>query len=439
MQIGSPPQTLKMIPDSGSSDLVVPSADCGAEDGCIGSQHSKFDAQRSSTSQGPFGLVDVAYGQGETECEIIRDVARIASLNVPQQDMLLVTTNRLAGYEYAMYDGILGLGTDKEARKGTPSFLTALPSADKFTICIGSRNKENGVLLIGNATIDVLDWLPSLSFPARAIYTGDIPFWGVYMSSIKMSDGFSVDCQPACAAVIDSGTSLMSLPSVMVYSLLDQIGNDYNADCSNVAAKLPNIVLTLEGQKFYLRPQDYMVVVDSDDLTDTGLINPISYDKLSTASQRIGPFGVAHLRPKPSSFSFTNFTSRLKCTPAFVELDELTNRGQMVILGIPFLRSYATTFDRGDGKSIPSTISFARVDDTPGICSKCPSTVAGLYESQRPFRSHEELADDSPVRVNMSALRFPWWSRFAKGSNHSVPSQLIINRGVETDVDFTDL
>ena len=76
-----------------------------------GSQHSKFDAQRSSTSQGPFGLVDVAYGQGETECEIIRDVARIASLNVPQQDMLLVTTNRLAGYEYAMYDGILGLGT----------------------------------------------------------------------------------------------------------------------------------------------------------------------------------------------------------------------------------------------------------------------------------------------------------------------------------------
>ena len=36
MQIGSPPQTLKMIPASGSSDLVVPSADCGAEDGCIG-------------------------------------------------------------------------------------------------------------------------------------------------------------------------------------------------------------------------------------------------------------------------------------------------------------------------------------------------------------------------------------------------------------------
>ena len=441
MQIGSPAQTLKMIPDSGSSDLVVPSADCGAEDGCIGSQHSKFDAQRSSTSQGPFGLVDVAYGQGETECEIIRDVARLDSLQVDQQDMLLVTTNRLAGYEYAMYDGILGLGTDKEARKGTPSFLTALPSADKFTICIGSRNKENGILMFGNATIDVLDWSPILSFPARAIYTGDIPFWGVYMSSIKMSDGFSVDCQPSCAAVIDSGTSLMSLPSVMVYSLLDQIGNDYNADCSNVAAKLPNIVLTLEGQKFYLRPQDYMVVVDSDDLTDTGLINPISYDKLSTSTQRIGPFGVAHLRPRASQFSFTNLTSRLKCTPAFVELDELTNRGQMVILGIPFLRSYATTFDRGDGKSIPSSISFARVDDTPGVCSKCPSATTGLYRTPT-SPPHDHVAgdgDDNPVQINMSALRFPWWSRFARGSNHSVPSQLIINRGQENDVEFNDL
>ena len=225
MQIGSPSQTLKMIPDSGSSDLVVPSADCGAEDGCIGSQHSKFDAQRSSTSQGPFGLVDVAYGQGETECEIIRDVARLDSLQVDQQDMLLVTTNRLAGYEYAMYDGILGLGTDKEARKGTPSFLTALPSADKFTICIGSRNKENGILMFGNATIDVLDWSPTLSFPARAIYTGDIPFWGVYMSSIKMSDGFSVDCQPSCAAVLRLASSLLE---ILKSQLSIQFTTEYN-------------------------------------------------------------------------------------------------------------------------------------------------------------------------------------------------------------------
>lgn len=430
MEIGTPPQTLKMIPDSGSSDLVVPSADCQAVDGCIGSQHSKFDAQRSLTSQGPFGIVDVAYGQGETECETIRDVVRIGSLSVSQQDMLLITTNKLAGYEYAMYDGILGLGTDEDARKESPSFLTALPGTDRFTICIGSRNKENGIILMGNATIDALDWRPTFTFPARSIYTGDIPFWGVYMSSIKMSDGFSVDCQPACAAVIDSGTSLMSLPSVMVYSLLDQIGSDYSPDCSDVAMKLPNIVLTLEGQKFYLRPQDYMVVVDSDDLTDTGLIHPDSSNVLMDAPGRIGPFGVAHLRPRPTSFSFTNSTSRLKCTPAFVELDELTNRGQMVILGIPFLRSYATTFDRGDGKSHQSTMSFARVDDTPGICSKCPSSVQGLYS--RPMRPDMETGDDSPVQVKMSALRFPWWSRMSRGSNHSVPSQLVINRQIDS-------
>ena len=36
MHLGSPGQSLKMIPDSGSSDLVVPSNQCRATDGCKG-------------------------------------------------------------------------------------------------------------------------------------------------------------------------------------------------------------------------------------------------------------------------------------------------------------------------------------------------------------------------------------------------------------------
>jgi len=36
MLLGSPGQSLKMIPDSGSSDLVVPSSQCRAIDGCKG-------------------------------------------------------------------------------------------------------------------------------------------------------------------------------------------------------------------------------------------------------------------------------------------------------------------------------------------------------------------------------------------------------------------
>ena len=39
VEFGTPSQKLKMIPDSGSSDLVVPSAKCTADDGCGGALH----------------------------------------------------------------------------------------------------------------------------------------------------------------------------------------------------------------------------------------------------------------------------------------------------------------------------------------------------------------------------------------------------------------
>ena len=38
------------------------------------------------------------YGQGETECVKIKDDVQLGSLRATGQDMLLITTNGLAGY-----------------------------------------------------------------------------------------------------------------------------------------------------------------------------------------------------------------------------------------------------------------------------------------------------------------------------------------------------
>jgi len=413
MLLGSPGQSLKMIPDSGSSDLVVPSSQCRATDGCKGVHHSKFDTTKSSTCEGPLGEVDVTYGQGETDCVKIKDVVQIGSLKATAQDMLLMTTNGLAGYSAAMYDGILGLGVEKLCRKNTPSLLMNLPSIDRFTLCIGKRNQEDGVLVFGQSMISALDWPDDLHFHARPIYTGNIPFWGLYMTSVD-AGGEKMDCEPSCAAIIDSGTSLMSLPSVMAWTLLEKIGVGYSADCSDVMDRLPDIVFTIEGKDFRMGPRDYMVVVDSDDLTEAGTIKAGSAAALSSSSKaHIGPFGVKHLRPKGSS-------GGSQCAPAFTELDETTNRGKMVILGMPFLRSYATSFDRGDGKPGSATIRFAKVGDNAGVCSTCESAMENTERLSSAFnmtKAAELAADDGPLKVKMSAVRLPWWApRLARGS-----------------------
>ena len=426
MNLGSPGQTLKMIPDSGSSDLVVPSSQCKAADGCKGAcprtrirsahplspsqamlpagvHHSKFNPAQSSTFEGPLGKVDVTYGQGDTECLKIKDVVQMGHLKATAQDMLLITTNGLTGYAAAMYDGILGLGIEKLCRKNTPSILTNLPSVDRFTLCIGNRDQENGVLVVGDSMINALQWPEELHFHARPIYTGNIPFWGLYMSSLEIL-GEKLECEPNCAAIIDSGTSLMSLPSKMAWKVLDAIGVGFSADCSDVMGRLPDIVFTIEGTSFRMAPSDYMVVVDSDDLTEQGLIRSGSPTALSSTKHHVGPFGVKHLRPKHSA-------AASQCAPAFTELDESTNRGKMVILGMPFLRSYATSFDRGDGKPGSATIRFAKVDNQPGVCSTCESALMDRTEllSSSAFNTANKSSAVLP-RVRMSAVRLPWWA-----------------------------
>ena len=58
--------------------------------------HSLFDTTNSNTQQGPYGRVDIAFGQGQTECVKVRDAVTIGGLTSDEQDMLLITTNGLA-------------------------------------------------------------------------------------------------------------------------------------------------------------------------------------------------------------------------------------------------------------------------------------------------------------------------------------------------------
>jgi len=445
MQIGSPPQTLKMIADSGSSDLVVPSRECSEDRGCGGMQHKQFDTTVSKSFAGPYGRVDTAYGQGETECVKIRDAAIIGGLTSEHQDMLLMTTNGLSGYSSAAYDGILGMGIEKMARKNATSFLTALPCTNKFTMCIGNRNEEDGVLYLGDERVEALDWAPQYSFPARPIFTADIPFWGLYMSKVAMSTGVSLNCEPKCAAIVDSGSSLISLPAKMLYTLLEQLPPGYSNDCGNFSA-LPELTLTIEGQQFKMKPRDYMVMVNNDDLQKADAARSARAQaafaaserkvvwgnhESNTAIHRIGPFGVKHLRPKTVG-AYT------QCTPAFTELDETTNEGPMVVLGLPFLRAYATTFDRSEeGKKGGQRLWFAEVGERKGVCSRCGASVQleaeaalGLGGAHVPpprpgelpptmgntsiFPSGPEIpamqGAESPITLNMSAVRLPWWA-----------------------------
>jgi hypothetical protein len=110
--LGTPPQKLRCLIDTGSSDLWVPSKRCQR---CQNANN--FDADGSSTFkpemvQTVYGerphAVKIAYGSGQVVGYVVSDTLQFGSLRIPNQAFLIVEDAALPPSR--MWDGICGLG-----------------------------------------------------------------------------------------------------------------------------------------------------------------------------------------------------------------------------------------------------------------------------------------------------------------------------------------
>merc|ERR1719195_2340506 len=91
--------------------------------------------------------------------------------------------------------------------------------------------------------------------------------WGISIDSIgfQTPDGlFEIGCKGGCGGIVDSGTSLVALPTSSYRSAVQYISNNAAAsDCSDLT-KFPDLVVTLSGKKFHLPPSAYLGVVEGE-------------------------------------------------------------------------------------------------------------------------------------------------------------------------------
>ncbi|KAL3909607.1 MAG: hypothetical protein SGPRY_009362, partial [Prymnesium sp.] len=97
--VGTPPQLLNAIPDSGSYELIMTSVKC---DGCKG--HPLFNMSSSVSFVGSDDVVNTAFGQGDVTSVISYDRVQLGELVAPKQSILLMTNNGLRNFEEAAYD-----------------------------------------------------------------------------------------------------------------------------------------------------------------------------------------------------------------------------------------------------------------------------------------------------------------------------------------------
>ncbi|OQE40839.1 hypothetical protein PENCOP_c005G07799 [Penicillium coprophilum] len=262
ISIGTPPQTFKVVLDTGSSNLWVPSSQCSSI-ACF--LHTKYDSSSSSTYEKNGTEFEIRYGSGSLSGFVSKDTLQIGDLKVKGQDFAEATNEPGLAFAFGRFDGILGLGYDTISVNGmVPPFYhminQKLVDEPVFAFYLGDANKEGDN---SEATFGGID---------KNHYTGELikiplrrkAYWEVELNSIAL--GNNVAELEDTGVILDTGTSLIALPSTMAELLNKEIGatkgftGQYSVDCDK-RDSLPDLTFTLGGHKFTIGPYDYILEV----------------------------------------------------------------------------------------------------------------------------------------------------------------------------------
>ncbi|KAJ5941149.1 hypothetical protein N7516_001317 [Penicillium verrucosum] len=262
ISIGTPPQTFKVVLDTGSSNLWVPSSQCSSI-ACF--LHSKYDSSSSSTYQKNGTEFEIRYGSGSLSGFVSKDTLQIGDLKVEGQDFAEATNEPGLAFAFGRFDGILGLGYDTiSVNKMVPPFYhminQKLVDEPVFAFYLGDANKDGDDSV---ATFGGID---------KSHYTGELikiplrrkAYWEVELNSIAL--GNNVAELENTGVILDTGTSLIALPSTMAELLNKEIGatkgftGQYSVECDK-RDSLPDLTFTLGGHEFTIGPYDYILEV----------------------------------------------------------------------------------------------------------------------------------------------------------------------------------
>ncbi|KIM46146.1 hypothetical protein M413DRAFT_64631 [Hebeloma cylindrosporum] len=298
--LGNPPQTFKVILDTGSSNLWVPSVKCTSI-ACF--LHTKYDSKASSTYKANGSEFSIQYGSGSMEGFVSNDVLSIGDLTIKGQDFAEATKEPGLAFAFGKFDGILGLAYDTiSVNHITPPFYNminqGLLDAPIFSFRIGSSEEDGGEAIFGG--IDPTAYKGQIDYvPLRRK-----AYWEVELQKVKFGDD-ELDLENTGAA-IDTGTSLIALPTDIAEMLNTQIGakktwnGQYQVECSKVPS-LPELSFYFGGKAYPLKGTDYILEVQG------------------------------------------------TCISAFTGMDINLPGGSLWIVGDVFLRKYYTVYDLGRG------------------------------------------------------------------------------------------
>ncbi|CAE6404515.1 unnamed protein product [Rhizoctonia solani] len=262
--LGTPPQTVDLLFDTGSGPLWVLGPSCAQS--CLGpANRSFFDPSLSSTAQYTARHETVDYLGGTVSGFVWSDKLTI-------QNVTFQTPQRFINADFSNWfalpaGGFVGLAFPSIALGNTsiydvlfhptqiPDHRTGIYLGNASTTASNTSPPTNGIVTFGGSDeekygSEPLKWVDVLPAPAGDEYE----IWRVPVGAAKTSRNgnlTTLNIQPGASAIFDTGAGLISAPESIIEELYNSLGFNYTAItegyrplCSDVIGYNASLTLT---------------------------------------------------------------------------------------------------------------------------------------------------------------------------------------------------
>jgi hypothetical protein len=306
-------QPIMGIMDTGSFELLVRSTRCQM----CAHPTPPYDHEKSKTYRKNGTTVQHVFGSGPCISMMGYDEVCVGQMCSPSQAFWEITAHQIPVMDQAKFAAIVGIGPQYGFGNKERTLLMSY-GIDEFSVCLQKENGADGFLT----------WGPIASEETKKAHFRTAPsigefHWTATMNQVYFGEtpkGVSPVCPVGekCAAIIDSGTSLIAAPYAHLVQLSSMIP-PINEDCSNLH-ELPTLHFLLNNEDYTLPPSAYVMRIKG------GILEAKNV------------WDILFFKPKITKVNM--------CMPAFMTMDFEDEHGPMWIMGMPFFRYYHSSFNR---------------------------------------------------------------------------------------------
>nr|CAG4710427.1 unnamed protein product [Naegleria fowleri] len=256
VSIGTPKQTFKVIFDTGSSNVWVPSEKCWSIT-CL--LHNRYDHTKSSTYVANGRTFNITYGSGAVTGFLSQDTNSVGGIDVKGQVFGEVTSESGLSFLFGKTDGIVGMAFPSIAVDGvTPLFnnimAQKLVDQNLFSFYL---SKTPG----STASAMILGGINQKYYtgPMNYVPLANRTYWAIKIADVGVGGQYKGVCPAGgCLAAVDTGTSLIAGPALKIGPIMESL--NIAKDCSNIDSN-PDVTFKINGIEYTLKPRDYVLKI----------------------------------------------------------------------------------------------------------------------------------------------------------------------------------